>query len=111
MMGCKSFITGSYAYGTPTKDSDIDLVVLVSQETIEKLRKLKDDKFKLAESSSGYKLSESAVMQFGKLNLLCVTSKKAFKTWKIGTEVLRSKSPVTREEAVDTFKKLRKSRK
>lgn len=32
--GMKAFVTGNYAYGTPTDKSDVDLVVFISEQKI-----------------------------------------------------------------------------
>lgn len=104
----KAFVTGSQVYGTPTVRSDIDLVVMVSPDDL----KLLKDKAGLQATGDSDPGPEdigglSASLKFGKLNLICVTSQKAFNVWKQGTEDLEKRAPVTRDEAVEHFKKLR----
>jgi predicted nucleotidyltransferase len=82
----KALLTGSRVYGTPTEESDIDMVVLVTDEELVRLAMLAD------EGDKGLK--------FGRLNLITVTTEKAFAVWEEGTKWLESKKPVTREQAV-----------
>lgn len=56
---------------------------------------------------------EADSLRFGKLNLIAVTWRKAFEAWFDGTMELMSRAnkegrPISREEAVQLFKKLRK---
>lgn len=98
----KSFATGSRVYGKPRKDSDIDLVVLVDQFTMELLLDLADED---VQSNNGYDPADARCLRFGKLNLLCCMSVKHFDIWKKGTDILvarrnRRQTPVLREEAI-----------
>ena len=115
----RSFITGSWAYGSPKLKqencsycgrpiaegcSDVDLVVLVSMEDLETLLQESDDN-----SSSGSPECES--LRFGKLNLICETDAVRFEQWRQGTKILRSLRnlrgrPVEREEAVELLDRL-----
>lgn len=89
------FITGSQAYGTPTKQSDIDLVVH-SQNVPQVL---------VINSDQGG--SELGSVKFGKLNLIFANDKE-YDCWKEGTDLLIKRKPVTRDEAKAVFQKLRK---
>jgi predicted nucleotidyltransferase len=100
----KAFITGSHAYGMPTNDSDIDLVVLMSEKTVEKLHELTGSSVAQDLSGWDWKLS----LKFGNLNLLCCTDEEQYNIWKQGTRELKKRKPVTRDEAVKTFQRLRK---
>lgn len=62
----KAFLTGSRAYGEPTEDSDIDLVILCGEGLHEKL---------LAESEA------KDTVRFGRLNLICCNSKTEYLAW------------------------------
>ena len=95
-----AFITGSVAYGTPHKDSDIDLVVLIDEKNIKELQ-CKDES-----DLDGYGRWNS--IRFGKLNLICMTNKTHFDLWYQGTMELIAKAPVTREQAVEHLVKLGK---
>ncbi len=99
----EAFITGSHAYGTPNKDSDIDLVVLVeSDDTIYDL--LKGDEG--GANTDEYETSLGAPLRFGKLNLICCVEERKYEIWRKGTEQLKAIAPVTREQAVELFQKL-----
>jgi predicted nucleotidyltransferase len=96
------FLTGSRVYGTPTEDSDVDLVVLTEPETRTAL-------FDVAEEFDGvdrYGVTTSSLV-FGGLNLLVETDRRRFLIWKLGTNYLKTQAPVTRDEAVEFFRKLR----
>ncbi len=63
----KSFITGSRIYGEPTSKSDIDLVVLVTEE---------DEEHLIANSNSG-----EYPIRYGKLNLITCFKEEEFNCW------------------------------
>lgn len=86
----KPFITGSHAYGTPTPDSDIDLVLPPME---------KHPEYSLIVKSE---LSAHPV-KYGKLNLILTSTEQQFNLWKQGTEELVMKYPVTREAAIAHF--------
>lgn len=100
----RSFLTGSYAYGTPRPDSDIDLVALVSPGEIHWLAKAAGDDAHLAKSAPSER--NSASLRFGKLNLILVTTEALYDAWRQDTEDLKSRRPVTRDEAVRVLKAL-----
>lgn len=66
----RSFITGSYAYGKPKPESDIDLVIYVNYTTKERLIKLSD--------------YEKMPCKFGRLNLIFATSEEEYAAWLLG---------------------------
>lgn len=105
----RSFITGSRAYGIPKKGSDVDLVVLVSYETLELLKTLADRVVEVTEQQDYDKtmLMTGASLCFGRLNLIVVTDPDLFHIWRDGTEFLKTKKPVTREKAVQYLTKKR----
>ena len=88
----KAFITGSRAYGKPTAESDTDLVVRVDKEAADELVKLSD--------------GGSFPIRFGNLNIVCAYNDATWEVWKQGTEELIKQKPVTRQEAIEHFKKL-----
>lgn len=92
-----AFLTGSYAYGTPTKDSDIDLVVLVDEDV----------------SCFLWDKSETSLkkLSFGKLNLILTLDEDHFNGWKDATEQLIKEKPVTREHAIKVIQELFSDRK
>lgn len=92
----KSFITGSYAYGTPRPDSDIDLVVLLPPDVLlDNLDALAD---KTNKDSCAHRGHPS--MMFGKLNLIVFHDEREFKGWRKATEELKARRPVTKAEAI-----------
>ncbi len=110
MKSMQPFVTGSRVYGTPRKDSDIDLVVLVDEATLKLLENVSEHtptRHPNEEYQIGV-LGLNASLRFGRLNLLCVTTPEAYEVWKYGTEKLKKEAPVTRDRAVEVFSKLRK---
>ena len=101
-----AFITGSYAYGTPTEESDVDLVILVEQETMRHLIALFGD-----ENTKGnladYEDLPTATLRMGKLNLIVACTVKHYRQWQKGTRQLKAQAPVTRDEAKLVFKIIR----
>lgn len=67
----KAFLTGSRVYGRVEKDSDIDLVVIVDEQTYYQLKRLSD--------------SDKSI-RFGRLNLIACTTELQLAVWKVGTE-------------------------
>lgn len=97
----KVLVAGSHAYGTPKEGSDIDLVVLVSEEDLKILK----------ESQPEAPTSEQFTsLRFGNLNLICCTSLPQFAAWVDGTRQLKEKAPVSRDTAVYHFAALRRER-
>ena len=84
----KPFITGSHAYGTPTAESDIDLVLPPMGQT-------ELFKFVLLSDNSEFPI------RYGKLNIIVPESKKHFYLWLNCTQELVKKKPVTREYAIE----------
>lgn len=104
----KAFITGSRAYGTPTEDSDVDLVVLVDYETLDKLVELAPDlpEFRNLDHYD-HRSVEGASLKFGKLNIIAIAREELFDCWCKGTNDLILKKPVTRDEAIAHLRSLR----
>lgn len=93
-----AFLTGSHAYGTPHAKSDIDLVVPVDLSTAKKLWDLLTDE----DADYGY-----MTVYTGELNLILATSPDIYRVWKEGTAELIKRKPVTRDEAIECFERLR----
>jgi hypothetical protein len=98
----KSFITGSCVYGTPTAESDIDLVLTLSSEDIELLSRFADN----GKVSAG---ADGGSLRFGNLNLICI-SEVEMEAWKSATDDLVARKPVTRNEAITLIKERVKER-
>lgn len=94
----KSFITGSRDYGSPTANSDIDLVILVSKEDAEFLKRQSD--------------LGNLPTKFGKLNLIIADNENDFNIWFMARELCRKaarKTPenkISRSKAVEIHRKL-----
>lgn len=101
----KSFLTGSQVYGTPKEDSDIDLVVRISEDDLCILRRL------TGTESQKYTDMNCQTFRFGKLNLICTGSKDSMRVWKEGTEILSDRDisgeEITKDKAIEVFDKLR----
>ena len=96
-----ALITGSHAYGKPTSESDVDLVVRVGWETKELLERL-----------SGASTIDHAAIRFGKLNVIACTSDEEFAAWKFGTEAVKKicldgRNPVNKDDAKKVFDQFR----
>lgn len=106
----RTIITGSYAYGTPTPDSDLDIVVCMGSDDLELLRKHADDAsdLKRAHPSDFDGALSSGSFRFGKLNVIACVDPALFDTWWFGTHFLKTKAPVTRDQAVRYLQKKRK---
>lgn len=101
----KSFVTGSRVYGKPGKWSDIDLVCCVSAKTLSCLLD-EAGNFEQQGSDAG-EGSGSVSFTFGRLNLICCDERQ-YEIWQRGTRELKAMRPVTREQAIEHFKALRK---
>lgn len=91
-METKAFITGSHAYGSPTKDSDVDVVLYCDKKTLTKLVELFGD------GPTNYKGTVKTIKS-GKLNLMLCHNISEFEGWEKGTEVLKCVAPVNKEKA------------
>ncbi len=97
-----AFITGSHAYGTPTCNSDVDLVIRCSFLTRQALTALMVDGANVDEDY-GVGVRQISV---GRLNLIMCSSDRVFAAWAEGTRRLRLRTPVSREDAVSVLKAL-----
>lgn len=94
----EAIFTGSRVYGTPTDEPDLDLVLLAnSDEEWNTIMAMATEQN--VESYGGGSVS----LRFGKLNMIATSCPLAFGVWKDGTEQLKAKRPVTREQAVELF--------
>lgn len=98
-MSENAILTGSQVYGIPTDGSDIDVVVLMSEEHIKRL----------VAASQGCcdeclcQYPDAATFRFGKLNLIAVSNLIAFEVWRDATKALLARAPVSREQAVEVI--------
>lgn len=92
-----AFITGSFAYGKPNEDSDIDLVIFCDEETKALLEK---------HSETNPKVS------FGNLNLIICTTIEEYSHWALGTVRLTKEKDIkgghiSRKDATAYFRYIR----
>lgn len=100
-MNDNAFLTGSQVYGTPTPESDIDLVVKMSHEEMLTLCGLVG-----AGTVEEYGDGQTTI-RFGKLNIIiCYDGDVRFDSWKKGTEELKKTKPNTRDHAIFVFDEL-----
>lgn len=84
--------------------SDIDLVCFVSPEDFSTIATAASPH--ILGSGSPHNLS----LRFGLLNLILLTDHRDYDLWKDGTDDLKERKPVTRDQAVRTFEALRAQR-
>lgn len=73
----QAFLTGSHVYGTPNEGSDIDLVVLLSEE----------DHATLLGA-----IGEQFPIRFGRLNLIPFSNPDQFTAWKAATVAVKRRA-------------------
>jgi len=98
-----AFLTGSQEYGTPTLESDIDMVVRSDDsKLIEKLLEYS------AGAGSVPNNAQQMSVKFGKLNVLVCFTDAAYQAWEDGTLELSLRGTCTREEAIEVFDRTRR---
>ena len=101
-MKMEAFLTGSQEYGTPTPQSDIDMVVYSKDsELIKLLREFSEQGGSIPDGA------QQMSARFGKLNVLVCFTEAAYKAWEDGTLELSLKGTSTRDEAVAVFERVR----
>lgn len=87
------FLTGSQAYGSPTVNSDVDVVVLLTD---------KEPYYEQLEISTTYE--DAVTVRFGKLNIIFVYSQLEYEAWYAATQRMiqwKNKGwPVPKEQAI-----------
>lgn len=102
-----AFLTGSQRYGTPTPDSDVDLVIRADPVEIAALMMLCDNQPEpLPTKQYPEGVSDSASLRFGRLNLIACANDETFHAWEGATNICVDMKPLTREVAVDIHKKV-----
>ena len=89
-----AFLTGSQVYGSPTAASDVDIVVLLTEQDAWIVESLRDSSDKRSPGTT----------YFGKVNLINVEDRREYRAWYEATQYLRSVRPVTREFAIRTIR-------
>lgn len=108
-----AIVTGSQKYGRPRLDSDVDLVILVSEEDLLTLKRFAgedEEPPKDSDSDPGTAGTDNgltASLRFGPLNVICCTDPIAFAVWQKGTKQLMAERPVTKQRAIEHFRALR----
>ncbi len=88
----RPFITGSRAYGSPSENSDLDIVIRCDRFVAAVVESL------IGKCSSDYD-HESVSVQCGKINLHLCTTDREYDRWKLGTRSCEVVAPVDRETA------------
>jgi len=102
MNAISSFITGSRIYGSPTSNSDLDLVILVSKDEAEIIKKHADANKNLGDDKVYARHEHDddiLICRYGILNLIMFTDARLFNVWQAGTEECIECKPVTRNFA------------
>lgn len=86
------FITGSRAYGSPSEESDLDIVIRCDRYVAAVVEAL------VGKCSSDYD-HESVSVQCGEVNLHLCTTDREYDRWKLGTRSCEVVAPVDRETA------------
>lgn len=94
----KAFLTGSYVYGSPTKHSDVDLVIRVDQETFDQLIDLSD--------------AGKLPVKFSDLNLILAETDDKYNAWLYAKEkcverMAALKRKLTKDEAIEIHETVR----
>lgn len=97
-----SFLTGSQVYGKPTKDSDVDLVILMSPDEARRLNSFSDQKMRY--DPDRYPDSFLSC-RFGVLNILVCTDPKQFAAWFLGTNECSASKPKNTAQATKVMAK------
>ena len=91
------FFTGSRVYGKPTDESDLDIVMLVSELDREVLKEF-------GSLNRDHKVGEDLSVRFGMLNVIIVINEQEYDAWRDATDNLFTMSvesgPVGRDEVV-----------
>jgi len=81
-----AFLTGSRVYGIPREDSDIDMVILVSENDSETLKNISD--------------TGKYPIQFASLNLILVKNQEEYNRWLLAMRRCLINKPVDRDTAI-----------
>lgn len=107
-MSTPAFLTGSHAFGKPTKRSDVDLVLLISADDVSSLITLAT-----VETTAEYLGSNRLALRIGNLNLICCMNDEQYNTWKLAHEkacllAYERGEGISKEEAAELFTSVRK---
>jgi predicted nucleotidyltransferase len=100
-----AFLTGSFAYGQPTPESDVDLVVLVDKPTLDKLKEIYSNQESCEHAEVDFLLVDRSKIDGRPLSLLFVTDQDRFHRWKKATEVCKEYG-FTKEDAKAHHKRM-----
>ena len=89
----RPFPTGSRVYGTPRADSDYDVVVLFKDGELAYLA----ERIKERGVSANRK---NLSLRIDAWNLVCFTLPLEYEAWRLATEELEKRKPVTKDEAI-----------
>lgn len=94
MDGVNAFLTGSRVYGTPRDESDIDLMILTSDDDYAALCN-----WGTVRNASGEQCDWQS-LRFERLNIISTSDPDRFEVWRKITNDLAARAPVTKEEAI-----------
>lgn len=104
-----AILTGSHAYGTPKPESDVDLVIRVTDpDTLDAIINAADPPTDDPVHKPSAVQFRTASFRFGTLNLIIAHTDDQYAQWAEGTRILRERAPVTREQACAVFQALRR---
>lgn len=93
MRGRPAFLTGSRAYGKSTAESDIDIVMMVSEQT-------RSDLFYMARSNGS-----TGSIYLDNVNIIALCDPRQYDAWWAGTQTLCTRQEkASRDEAVEVMK-------
>lgn len=107
-MKASAFVVGSHAYGTPRKDSDIDLVIHIDASTLPKgvmakLQSMNESSCEFSDLDIDCKPTEDRggqiVLREGGLHILIMFDEAKFKVWKRCAEVMTILQPQSKDQA------------
>jgi predicted nucleotidyltransferase len=82
-----AFLTGSFAYGQPTPESDVDLVILVDKPTLDKLKEIYSNQGSCEHADADFLMVDRSKIDSRPLSLLFVTDIDRFHQWKKATDL------------------------
>lgn len=100
-----AFMAGSWVYGKPKPDSDVDVVIACTPEEACNIAKHADwARFPPAGVRTGYK---NTTIRFGRLNLICVHTTEDYNAWLLATRSLKARGPMEKPQCIEFVEAVR----